>query len=95
MSNELHSKLVDLYAGGELPEELEAELEEAAMADPDLAQELFTLKKTVEKLHREPTPRAGEEAFMRILLRMQQRGADIQTQSPDPDHWQFRLPLQG
>ena len=91
--NEFHNKLVDLYAGGELTEELSAEMDLAAMKDPSLAQDMFTLSKTVEALQQLPKPNLTEESDYRILLKMQIQGAEVRRRSPERSHWQYHLPI--
>jgi hypothetical protein len=93
--NDLYRKLVDLYAGRELTEELEREMEAAAAADPDLLLDMATLRQTVEALHAEPAPEFTEESYQRILMKMYTRGADIQPRTPVPAHLQYHLPIQG
>lgn len=96
MKNDLYQKLVDMYAGSELSEELNEELETAAMDDPQLSHEMFTLKRTVETLQATPKPEFTEESNQRILLKMQlQTGEEIKTKSPEPAYWQYHLPIQG
>lgn len=92
---ELRQKLVDLYAGRELPIELEAELEEAAMKDPVLAHDMFSLRRTVDMLQSDNGAAFTEESFQRILIRMQAKGARVEPQSPEPAYWQYHLPIQG
>ncbi len=58
--NETYKKLVDLYAGRELTDELDSELETAAMADPQLKAEMATLRH--EALRTEEV--AGTVAFL-------------------------------
>ena len=92
--NDMYRKLVDLYAGGELTEELEDELEAAAFQDTDLSFEMTTLRKTVDLIRNMPEPSFTEESYQRILMKLYARGADLQPQSPDPAHLQFSLPIQ-
>lgn len=92
--SELYNKLVDLYAGGELTEELNDEMEQAALKDPSLAQDMFTLKTTVTALQSLDAPVLTEESDYRILLKMQMRGTEVQRKSPDASHWQYHLPIQ-
>ncbi|HEY3781358.1 MAG TPA: hypothetical protein VGL56_09770 [Fimbriimonadaceae bacterium] len=91
--NDLYNKLVDLYAGGELTEELEQELESKAFRDSDLAYEMSTLKKTVDIIQNAPDPTFTEESYQRILMKLYARGVELQTKSPDPAHLQFQLPI--
>jgi len=92
--NDMYRKLVDLYAGGELTEELEDELESAAFQDPDLSYEMTTLRKTVDVIRNMPEPSFTEESYQRILMKLYARGADLQIESPHPSHLQYSLPIQ-
>ncbi|MBX3119097.1 MAG: hypothetical protein KF784_08535 [Fimbriimonadaceae bacterium] len=95
MSTEFYRKLVDLYAGDELPEELEAELFKAAAEDPELRAEMKAMKRTVDLLHNEPAPEMTEESYQRILIKLYTRGVDVQPKSPTPEYLQYYLPIQG
>jgi anti-sigma factor RsiW len=95
MNNDLYRKLVDLYGGGELPSELEEELEAAAFGDPSLNHDMTTLRRTVDMLKNTPAPEFTEESYQRILMKLYARGAAIQPQSPEPAHLQYHLPMQG
>ncbi len=95
MTNEFHRKLVDLYAGEELPEELTEELEAAALQDPELSHEMFSLRKTLQSLKASQEPQFTEESYQRILMKLRTRGVEIETKSPEPPHWQYQLPMQG
>lgn len=92
--NDFYKKLVDLYAGGELTEELQEELESNAFRDPDLSYEMTTLKKTVELMKSMPDPTFTEESYQRILMKLYARGVDLEPKSPDPAHLQYSLPIQ-
>ena len=92
--NDMYRKLVDLYAGGELTEELEDELESAAFRDPDLSYEMTTLRKSVDLIRNMPEPTFTEESYQRILMKLYARGVELQTQAPDPAHLQYSLPIQ-
>ncbi|MCW5939025.1 MAG: hypothetical protein KF884_04205 [Fimbriimonadaceae bacterium] len=94
MKNDLYEKLVDLYAGGELPQETMEELEAAAMGDKDLAHDMFTLTRTVEALHADPGPVYDEETEVRILLTMQLQGAELDQRRQKGVDWQYHLPIQ-
>ena len=93
--NDLYRKLVDLYAGRELTEELEREMEAAATADPDLLFDMVSLRQTVDALKDEPVPDFTEESYQRVLMKMYARGIEVQPRSPDPVHLQYHLPMQG
>ncbi|MBL8065066.1 MAG: hypothetical protein JNM34_04315 [Chthonomonadaceae bacterium] len=90
---EFYKKLIDLYAAGELTDELAADMESAAAIDPVLAHDMRTLKSTFETLKNLPQPHLTEESDYRILLKMQIRGAEVQRRSPDRSHWQYHLPI--
>ena len=93
--NELYKKLVDLYAGRELPSELEDEMELAAFSDPELSHDMGTLRKTVDLLRADEPARYTEESYQRILMKLYARGASIETSAPTPPHLQYQLPIQG
>jgi anti-sigma factor RsiW len=95
MKNELYNKLVDVYADGELPEDLQLELETEAAKDPLLAQDMHTLRHTVESLRSMPSPEFTEESYQRILMKVYARGVDIQPKAEAPAHLQYYLPMQG
>lgn len=92
--NETYRKLVDLYAGSELPEELNNELEEAAKTDPSLMQDMTSLRQTVETLQNDEFV-FTEESYQRILMKLYAKGGHLQTQSPEPNHFQYQLPMSG
>jgi hypothetical protein len=95
MNSELYQKLVDLYAGRELPAELEDQMELAAFNDQGLAHDMSTLRKTVDMIHADNAPDFTEESYQRILMKLYARGVDIQTAVPDAPHLQYQLPIQG
>jgi anti-sigma factor RsiW len=92
---ETYRKLVDLYAGHELTDELNEELESAAHADPELAADMASLRLTVDALQSTPEPEFTEESYQRILMKVYARGVEMQQRSPDPAHLQYYLPIQG
>lgn len=94
MNSDFYKKLVDLYAGRELTEELEDELESEAFRDPDLSYEMTTLRKTVDTLRSSNEPEFTEESYHRVLMKLYARGADIEPKSPTPAHMQYSLPIQ-
>lgn len=91
-----YQKLVDLYAGHELPEDLEHELVEASSDDPILARDLRTLRQTVRRLHdQKPAPYTDDTEF-RILMKIQNSGGfDLNATAHDHPDWQYRLPMEG
>jgi hypothetical protein len=93
--NDLYKKLVDLYAGRELTDELEREMEDAAQGNPELSYEMTSMRRTVDALRSEPAPEFTEESYQRILLKMYTKGIELQQRSPDPVHLQYHLPIQG
>lgn len=95
MNTEFYRKLIDLYAGHELPLALEEEMEIAAMADADLAAEMRGMRETYEVLKESPQPDFSEETCQRILMKMIAKGADVETSAPEPAHFQYQLPIQG
>jgi hypothetical protein len=95
MNSELYQKLVDLYAGRELPSELEDQMELAAFNDQSLSHDMSSLRKTVDMAKATPTPEFTEESYQRILMKLYARGVEVQTSAPDPVHLQYQLPMQG
>jgi len=95
LNSEFYKKLVDLYAGRELPSELENEMEMAAFGDRELSHEMASLRRTVDALHNEPAPEYTEESYQRILIRLYSNGVDPQPKAPVPAHFQYQLPIQG
>jgi len=95
MNTDFYKKLTDLYAGGELTEELNAEMEAAALTDRELAADMMSLRLVVKNLQSLDAPNMTEESFQRILVKMNTLGADVSPRSPEPPHWQYRLPIQG
>jgi hypothetical protein len=95
MNNEIYKKLVDLYAGDELTEELVEEMDARAMKDPELSHDMYTLKKTLDLLKQADEAALTEESSQRILTKMRTKGASVEQNSPDPAHLQYHLPMQG
>jgi hypothetical protein len=95
LNNELYKKLVDLYAGRELPSELEDQLELAAFKDPELNHDMSTLRRTVDTLQNDSGPEFTEESYQRVLMRLYGRGVEMQIQHEAPAHLQYYLPMQG
>ena len=92
--NDTYKKLVDLYAGNELPDELNQEMEQAAMTDPELKHDMTSLRRTVENLQADEI-NFTEESYQRILMKLYAKGGHLQTHSPDPRHLQYQLPMSG
>ena len=95
MNSDFYKKLVDLYAGHELPAELEDQMELAAFNDQALSHDMSTLRKTVDMVQADPGPEFTEESYQRVLMKLYARGVDIQTNAPEPTHLQYQLPMQG
>jgi len=95
VKNDLLKKLVDLYAGHELPSELEQEMEVAAVTDFAMKADMVSLRETVDTLQSDPGPEFTEESYQRILMKLYARGAAIQPKAPAPAHLQYHLPIQG
>jgi hypothetical protein len=98
MSTEFYQKLVDLYASHELPLALEEEMEIAAMADPELAFEMRSLRETVDALKEAEQPEFDAEISERILMTtlMRQYGAQpLDADANDARHYQYQLPIKG
>jgi len=95
VNSDFYKKLVDLYAGRELPSELEDSMEMAAFGDPELSHEMSTLRRTVDMIHREPAPEFTEESYQRILIKLYTSGIDPKPKSLAPSHFQYQLPIQG
>lgn len=94
MNSELYRKLVDLYAGSELPSELEDAMDMAAFHDQELSHDMATLRKTVALAQDLEGPEFTEESSQRILMRIYARGGDIQPRTEPPSIWQYALPIQ-
>jgi hypothetical protein len=91
--SDLYRKLVDLYAGNELSEELANELQTAAGNDQSLATDMATLKQTVDLLRSDEGPEFNESDYLRIIFRMQTAGADISFAEEDRHPGQYHLPM--
>jgi len=94
MSSDFYRKLVDLYAGRELPSELEDQMDLAAFDDPELSHDMASLRRTVDVLRTDPGPEFTEESYQRILMKLYARGVEVQTRVPEPSHLQLQLPIQ-
>lgn len=94
-NTDFYKKLVDLYAGYELPTEMENELHAVASTDAELATEMVTLRATVDLSRQDAEPEFTEESYQRVLMKLYARGIEIQTSRPEPVHLQYQLPMQG
>lgn len=95
MNGDFYKKLVDLYAGHELPSELEDQMDLAAFQDPELSHDMSTLRRTVDALRSDPGSSFTEESYQRVLMKLYARGADIEPKAATPTHLQYQLPMQG
>jgi hypothetical protein len=91
--NDIYNKLVDLYAGSELSEELEQDLESYAAQNPSVKDDITSLKSTVERLRNTKGAEFTEESNQRILMQIYARGGKIETRSPEPAFFQYHLPI--
>ena len=94
-NTDFHRRLVDLYAGRELPTELEEQLEAKAHTDPDLKVDMMSLRGTVDLVRLDDEATFTEESYQRILTKLMTRGASVTPMSPEPAHLQYQLPIQG
>ena len=95
MNSEFYEKLVDMYAGRELSEELENEMQMAAYSDAALSHDMATLRNTVDALHSIECAEFTEESYQRVLMKLYARGVDVKPKAPTPSHLQYHLPIQG
>lgn len=96
MNSELYKKLVDMYADRELTEELIQEMEAYAETDDELKQDMISLRATVDILREmHGDVEVSEETYQRILLKLRSAGVQIETAAPEPQYWQYQLPMQG
>jgi hypothetical protein len=95
MNQDFYKRLVDLYAGRELPTELEEEMELAAFSSPALSQDMASLRRTVDTLRSDRGPDFTEESYQRVLMKLYARGANIEPKAEAPLHLQYQLPIQG
>jgi hypothetical protein len=94
-NDDTRNLMIDLYAAGELPIELETELKAKALADPRLAEEMESLAAVVKALGELPKPEFTEETSERILTKMLFAGADLTRRKPQTSHLQYQLPMSG
>ncbi|MCH7902987.1 MAG: hypothetical protein IH944_00300 [Armatimonadetes bacterium] len=96
MNSELYKRLVDMYADRELTEELIQEMEAYAETDDELKQDMISLRATVDILSEmHDDVEVSEETYQRILLKLRTAGVQIETAAPEPQYWQYQLPMQG
>ncbi len=91
-----YKKLVDLYAGSELPQELEQEMDFAAQSDSELKADMDSLKSIVQGLKESPTEPYTDDVHYRIQMKIQNwSDATISEPTNNSTIWQFRLPMEG
>ncbi len=90
---EFYKKLVDLYAGSELPVELSDQMEIAASQDPELSWEMASLKQTVEMIHDDSGPEYSEETYQRILNQIYLKAGAAKPAQFEASPLQYRLPI--
>ncbi|MEI7577879.1 MAG: hypothetical protein WCK51_13375 [Armatimonadota bacterium] len=93
--NTIYNKLVDMYAGQELAEDLNAELESAAENDPALKADMTSLRATVTRLQNEDNGAYTDETHARILMKIYARAGEMQQGAPEPIYLQYQLPMSG
>jgi hypothetical protein len=93
--NNIYDKLVDMYAGQELAEDLNAELEAAASTNPALKSDMTSLRATVTRLQSDDDGAYTDETHARILMKLYARAGELQTGAPEPIYLQYQLPMSG
>lgn len=93
--NTIYNKLVDMYAGQELAEDLNAELESVAANDPALKADMTSLRATVTRLQNEDNGAYTDETHARILMKIYARAGEMQQGAPEPIYLQYQLPMSG
>lgn len=93
MNETFYRKLVDMYAGDELPTELAAEMDEAAKSDPSLRIDMDSLRRTLRVLKSLPEPELTEVCAQRILRKILD-AAGVPADIPDAAAMrQYRFPF--
>ncbi len=93
--NTIYDKLVDMYAGQELAEDLNAELEAAAASNPTLKADMASLRSTVNRLQSDSENPYTDETHARILMKIYARAGEIERGTPEPIYLQYQLPMSG
>jgi hypothetical protein len=93
MRQDLYQRLVDMYAGQELSEELEEILHEQAFKDASLGQDMLTMRKLVEVIRAVPAPEFTEESYQRILMNLYANGVAPREKENDAPYLQYSLPI--
>lgn len=95
MTPDLLPRLVDLYAGRELPSELEDDLAAAALSNDALAADMAAMRSVADLLASDRPAAYTEETRQRVLRRLLVAGSSVEESAPAPAHFQFALPIQG
>lgn len=91
-----YKKLIDLYAGSELPTELENDLIEATKDSAELQQDMMSLRNLVNTLHQSSPEQFSEEIDYRIQMKIQNWGENLVIQNQqNSELLQFKLPMEG
>lgn len=93
MNQDFYQKLVDLYAGDDLSAELMEELGQAAATRPHLAEDMRTLRMTVELLRSLPAPSYSPLTEENILERMAAEGVNLRKSATSETAAQYLLPF--
>lgn len=93
--NNIYDKLVDMYAGQELAEDLNAELEAVAATNPTLKSDMTSLRSTVTRLQSDDDGAYTDETHARILMKIYARAGEMQQGAPEPIYLQYQLPMSG
>lgn len=89
---EFYRKLVDLYAGGELPVELNDQMEIAAYHDADLKHDMDSLRTTIEVVKSDNGPEFTEESYQRILNQIYAKAGAAPVRK-ESSTLQYQLPI--
>lgn len=93
--NTIYNKLVDMYAGQELAEELNNDLLVAAESDAALKADMTSLRATVTRLQSDDDGAYTDETHARILMKIYARAGELQQGAPEPIYLQYQLPMSG
>lgn len=93
--NNIYDKLVDMYAGQELAEDLNAELEAVAANNLALKADMASLRSTVTRLQNDDDGAYTDETHARILMKIYARAGELQQGAPEPIYLQYQLPMSG
>lgn len=91
MNSSFYQKLVDLYAGEELPEELTLEMEKAAKDDEGLRNDMNSLRLTVHALQHSKTEGMTEVCYQRVLRRIMDEANMPEQRQADADQYRLNL----